>query len=235
VNRKQGFTLIELLVVIAIIAILAAILFPVFSSAREKARTASCQSNLKQIALALKMYTSDYDQRYPTNAYSSHQQDVAIGPCGTKTSNDAAGNILWHQNLCTYTKSLQIFDCPSDNRTWNGNYTGDIGYGYNWRWLGNRKEHELQNASETIMVLDCDYYVASSKTTGWIAARCRPLSAVMTGTAADNNLSGDCPSEWRNNSPERHNGISNIGWFDGHVKPLKWSTFWPTDTLWDRE
>ena len=63
VTRKRGFTLIELLVVIAIIAILAAILFPVFAKAREKARTASCQSNLKQLALGAMMYAQDYDER----------------------------------------------------------------------------------------------------------------------------------------------------------------------------
>jgi prepilin-type N-terminal cleavage/methylation domain-containing protein len=69
-RRKSGFTLIELLVVIAIIAILAAILFPVFAQAREKARTASCLSNLKQIGLATMMYSQDYDERYPPGYYT---------------------------------------------------------------------------------------------------------------------------------------------------------------------
>ncbi|MFQ6098945.1 MAG: DUF1559 domain-containing protein, partial [Armatimonadota bacterium] len=67
-HRTVGFTLIELLVVIAIIAILAAILFPVFSRAREKARQASCQSNLKQLALGFLMYAQDYDEKF----YSYH-------------------------------------------------------------------------------------------------------------------------------------------------------------------
>src|SRR5512141_1862141 len=64
---RKGFTHIELLVVIAIIAILAAILFPVFAKAREKARAASCMSNLKQIALATLMYVQDYDQVFPSS------------------------------------------------------------------------------------------------------------------------------------------------------------------------
>src|SRR5262250_3403391 len=67
--RKRAFTLIELLVVIAIIAILAAILFPVFAQAREQARTISCLSNVKQIGLGIKMYTQDYDEEFPMGTY----------------------------------------------------------------------------------------------------------------------------------------------------------------------
>jgi len=67
--RREGFTLIELLVVIAIIAILAAILFPVFAQAREKARQTSCTSNLKQLGTAMMMYAHDYDESYPSNWY----------------------------------------------------------------------------------------------------------------------------------------------------------------------
>src|SRR4030081_1263811 len=71
--KRRGFPLIELLVVIAIIAILAAILFPVFASAREKARQASCQSNLRQLGLATLMYTQDYDETYPLYQYNDCQ------------------------------------------------------------------------------------------------------------------------------------------------------------------
>jgi prepilin-type N-terminal cleavage/methylation domain-containing protein/prepilin-type processing-associated H-X9-DG protein len=101
---KRGFTLIELLVVIAIIAILAAILFPVFAKAREKARQASCQSNLKQIALAVLMYSSDYDELLPINTWQP-----ASG----------AGLDVWRQcqtagdRSYPYVKNQQLFQCPS--------------------------------------------------------------------------------------------------------------------------
>lgn len=98
---RKGFTLIELLVVIAIIAILAAILFPVFAKAREKARTASCQSNLKQIALASKMYSADYDQ------------------CLTPANSVAGANYYLFTNLLyPYVKNSQVFICSSHDPDW---------------------------------------------------------------------------------------------------------------------
>jgi prepilin-type N-terminal cleavage/methylation domain-containing protein/prepilin-type processing-associated H-X9-DG protein len=101
-STRRGFTLIELLVVIAIIAILAAILFPVFARAREKARQASCQSNLKQIALASKMYSSDYDgQALPMWAYG-------IGLPG-----QPVGRIWWTTIVQPYMKNEQALVCPS--------------------------------------------------------------------------------------------------------------------------
>ncbi len=101
-NSKKGFTLIELLVVIAIIAILAAILFPVFAKAREKARQATCLSNLKQIGLALNMYMSDYDQTCP------YQGSPDVGPW-----NDASYGLNWAYELQPYIKNLGVYSCPS--------------------------------------------------------------------------------------------------------------------------
>lgn len=96
---RRGFTLIELLIVIAIIAILAAILFPVFARARENARRTSCASNLKQIGLAMLQYTQDYDERFPLPAY---------------TDPVTATSFRWRHAVYPYTKSAQLFRCPSN-------------------------------------------------------------------------------------------------------------------------
>lgn len=99
--RRRGFTLIELLVVIAIIAILAAILFPVFAQARDKARAAACLSNVKQIALGVQMYTQDYDETLP------HQQaDYA-------DFLSAAAGPNWAKGIQPYMKNDQLYKCPS--------------------------------------------------------------------------------------------------------------------------
>lgn len=112
-TRHKAFTLIELLVVISIIAVLAAILFPVFARAREQARKAACQSNLKQIGIAVMMYVQDYDETYP------------IANRGT--------NLRFYQVLEPYTKSTQVWICPTAGPvTTNGSarlYSG--GYGWN--------------------------------------------------------------------------------------------------------
>ena len=100
---RRGFTLIELLVVIAIIAVLAAILFPVFARAREKARQASCTSNLKQLALAVIMYCADYDQKFP---YST--PGCVAGP-GTQKGSP------WWASTGPYVKNGQLLMCPSSN------------------------------------------------------------------------------------------------------------------------
>jgi prepilin-type N-terminal cleavage/methylation domain-containing protein/prepilin-type processing-associated H-X9-DG protein len=108
---RAGFTLIELLVVIAIIAILAAILFPVFSRARENARRASCQSNLKQIGLGIMQYAQDYDEKLPLPWYQTAPA-INVGLVTTDS-------VLWIDLLQPYVKSTQIFKCPSDsNANW---------------------------------------------------------------------------------------------------------------------
>ncbi|MEP6757129.1 MAG: DUF1559 domain-containing protein [Chthonomonadales bacterium] len=105
--KRNGFTLIELLVVIAIIAILAAILFPVFAQAREKARQASCMSNLKQIGTAVYMYNQDYDERMP-RFRTSTLEDAQMDPDGIRRSRSTA------LGLCQpYIKNWQCMKCPN--------------------------------------------------------------------------------------------------------------------------
>ena len=97
-KRTRGFTLIELLVVIAIIAILAAILFPVFQKVRENARRAACQSNLKQLGLAMTQYTQDADEKYPAGVFGSYYS--------------LAG---WASRIYPYVKSTGVYKCPDDS------------------------------------------------------------------------------------------------------------------------
>jgi len=120
--KSKGFTLIELLVVIAIIAILAAILFPVFAKVREKARQTSCASNEKQLGLALIEYTSDFDETWPAQAYGNGWQQT------------------WPLYIDPYLKEYNVFTCPSDsattgNASWSGpltSYVANGAWGYDW-------------------------------------------------------------------------------------------------------
>ena len=127
--KAKGFTLIELLVVIAIIAILAAILFPVFARARENARRTSCLSNLKQINLGIMQYTQDYDESYPLYRVPVASTATTVRPFG------------WADALQPYIKSVQILQCPSDSTGPNDNpgATGYTDYAYNL-WVGGYAE-----------------------------------------------------------------------------------------------
>ena len=116
-SRKMGFTLIELLVVIAIIAILAAILFPAFARARENARRASCQSNLKQLGLGMLQYTQDYDEKLPGPVTYTDQQEINLG----------SG---WAGAIYPYVKSGGVYTCPSDSTQAVGNRV-PVSYAFN--------------------------------------------------------------------------------------------------------
>lgn len=145
---RRGFTLIELLVVIAIIAILAAILFPVFAKAREKARQSSCLSNTKQIAMALLSYAQDYDERL-FKCYPGYM-----------------GNVYPNENLQPYVKSTQIFVCPSGTAgNWVTNY---YGWNYSGRIVAPISNGfindgpalgDFEKPAEFFMLMDCRDYI----------------------------------------------------------------------------
>ncbi len=112
----KAFTLIELLVVIAIIAILAAILFPVFGRARENARRSSCQSNLKQIGLGMMLYTQDFDERYPVGIMANPNSGTRYWGSG------------WAGQAYPYIKSTQVYVCPNDTTQATTNTVGGVTY-----------------------------------------------------------------------------------------------------------
>jgi prepilin-type N-terminal cleavage/methylation domain-containing protein len=208
VGKRAGFTLIELLVVIAIIAILAAILFPVFARARENARRASCQSNLKQIGLGFMQYSQDYDERMPAAAISYGSGNNVPFPSNPSAS--GATHLWWHM-VFPYVKSTQIYICPSTTTTWNGNYypTGAGLYAYN-QHLSNLSLAAIPQVAITPMIGDSTYYLmdpdhqCSSGHTTTINPWC-------TDSTGDNS---DAPEA-------RHLETTVIGYADGHVKALK--------------
>jgi prepilin-type N-terminal cleavage/methylation domain-containing protein/prepilin-type processing-associated H-X9-DG protein len=132
-KSRRGFTLIELLVVIAIIAILAAMLFPVFARARESARKIQCLSNVKNIATAFQMYLTDYD-RFPPGEHNTQAVDYFVNCAGadcwgTRMAFDANPYLRWPVVLDEYVKNRDVWRCPSAKMTSGARY---IIFGTNW-------------------------------------------------------------------------------------------------------
>jgi prepilin-type N-terminal cleavage/methylation domain-containing protein/prepilin-type processing-associated H-X9-DG protein len=230
-RRRHGFTLIELLVVIAIIAILAAILFPVFAQAREKARASACLSNAKQIATALYMYVQDFDETYPCKwiyRFSGGQTPPSI---------------RWNQALVPYLKNDLIYKCPSHqnrygdvNRVGLANYLdwgvsygiNENGFGYSPGGVFPLSMAAVQYPAEVLFCAetqDQDTPTNPGTDVGRNAIHC-PFGAMKTGPI-----------------PARHMQGFHVVYADGHAKWMRQSTAlaecaklpkgWESSRLWN--
>lgn len=194
-GQQKGFTLIELLVVIAIIAILAAILFPVFARAREKARTTNCLSNVKQITLGFDMYATDSDEAYPLE-YINGTFDATTTYAGKALG--VTNYIIWVDSIMPYVKNEQMFVCPS-TRLW-------LSYGIN-RGMSGRSAAYLEYPSESLLVCDTAIYNGRAE---WA------YRYVTEAHSAD-------PAYWLpahggGGDEAGHFGSYNVGFCDGHAK-----------------
>jgi prepilin-type N-terminal cleavage/methylation domain-containing protein/prepilin-type processing-associated H-X9-DG protein len=200
-STRKGFTLIELLVVIAIIAILAAILFPVFARAREKARQTSCLNNQKQLAVGWQMYVQDYDENIP--AYSLRRTSPPWPAAGWGES--------WYVVIEPYLKNAQIRVCPSD--TPDRYATVTMSYGYNGYYLVNPQWSYTENSANILSEV------------------VRPAQTIMCGETKNNQMFLYWPSQLTDTSLnwrflfDRHNGGCNYSFCDGHAKWLPGSEF----------
>lgn len=217
-HRSTGFTLIELLVVIAIIAILAAILFPVFARAREQARKTACLSNIKQIALASQMYAQDYDEVYPDSRVSSDAIDgpgcSSLGPPNPAGYHGASHITCWSVRLYApgtgnttkvlagypqrynpYVKSDKIFLCPSDNGA--------------DRWItGSERTSYYQRHAHDVWCVGWGYQDAK------MAVVQRPAQLALF--IEEFWHSGGRPYAWDGTNTGARG--SNAGFYDGHAK-----------------
>ncbi|MGM0494452.1 MAG: DUF1559 domain-containing protein [Armatimonadota bacterium] len=194
---RRGFTLIELLVVIAIIAILAAILFPVFARAREKARQTSCLNNVRQIMTGIVMYNTDYDDVCINRYY-----DVEEPP----GSGNWVDRIEWYEAIMPYVQNQQVFTCPSNPRRRSSWLT------YAMNCEREIRAYSYHGGQNTLALADiktpAEVILLGEMPEGGSSHRvCPPYH---TGT--------HCRPITLNDGDKLHNGGANYGFFDGHAK-----------------
>ena len=204
----------ELLVVIAIIAILAAILFPVFARARENARKSTCQSNLKQLGLGLIQYVQDYDERLPHCRYP----DARFAP---SPYNQALVTYSWPQLVMPYLKNFGILKCPSDERA-RPTINGTAGTTQMETWSYGRNYGYFNNTGKAVVMAEL--------TPAQIG---QPSDLIMLGEADNCNRCGPRTANWPGNGTvsvdaamgtyldPRHMDGMNFAFHDGHVKWFK--------------
>jgi prepilin-type N-terminal cleavage/methylation domain len=238
--RHSAFTLIELLVVIAIIAILAAILFPVFARAREKARQAACLSNTSQLGKAYLMYLQDYDETFPPHVTER------TAPIGTPDTPEARAPFSYKTKLDPYVKNQGIYRCPSAPE-WPEPATGRW---YTTDYGNNHNESNLPTASQRAFYLANPDFGFNEDTP--LASILFPARFILVGEAGRASglpsRGGMYPQPWAFDDAQapdnqqqarflaRHNGGGNIVFADGHAKWTRpeqtWRSF--TDNDWRR-
>lgn len=240
-RRRRGFTLIELLVVIAIIAVLAAILFPVFARARKAAQNSTCQSNMSQIGRALKMYLSEWHDTYPTNRLKSGSfaNTVELTPAGLLDSSNQplrfVYGVNWVEALYPYVESVSkdnsgAWLCPAASNKgekpggqWS--LTSYVSYTFNYNMI-EQPEGIIKTASNLMISREIDRKVNSvlRPTNQSTDSSAKPDTPFL-GTI-DNYVS---PSA---TNPLQHNAGSNILFADSHVKTYA-TDMMPKDCQWD--
>lgn len=205
ITCHSGFTLIELLVVIAIIAILAAILFPVFARARENARRASCLSNLKQIGLGVIQYTQDYDEIYPPRRNTPPGADTQL--------------YSWRTLIYPYVKSTQLFACPSNPNNRNLTLDSDAPTAFPVSYSCNGVTNNIGGTPP--MVVDVGTSIAAMPQTAQtiLVGESKDFSTqmIINGSAGITGTSNDNYAL----SVQGHLGNSNWLFADGHAKAMK--------------
>lgn len=213
-TRRRGFTLIELLVVIAIIAILAAILFPVFAKAREAARKTSCASNLKQVGLAVMSYVQDYDESYPYDSFG-------FGSGITGNGNSFADPRLWVGKVQPYIKNQNVFQCPSSSASNPSNQpkTNLIGY-----WANGAIFASNGNQPVSLAALSAPSSIPMAYDDLGGQNRDQEVFRPFWSNSTTFTDTGSFDSPGTNGQQYRtgaHNDTMNCLWADGHVKSIK--------------